>query len=85
MNAKDIAKRELIGLTAEITNSKNKSNIGIKGTIVDETKETIVIDARKGRKRLFKNNIMLNIRLPKQIISVKGEMLFGRPKERIKK
>ena len=85
MNVKDMAKRELIGLTAEIIDSKNKSNIGIKGTIVDETKETIVIDADQGRKTLFKNNITLKIESNNQTVLIEGNVLSGRPKERIKK
>jgi len=41
--AKKIYPYELIGQEIEITNSKNKSNIGLKGKIVDETKYTIKI------------------------------------------
>ena len=40
MNIKDIAKHELIGLTIEIIDSKNKDNIGIKGVVINETKNT---------------------------------------------
>ena len=81
LNVKDIAKREIIGLETEIIDSKNKSNIGIKGKIIDETKSTIIIKDKKAKKRLLKNNIILKI----NNITIKGKILQGKPKERIKK
>jgi ribonuclease P protein subunit POP4 len=80
MNHKDLAKHELIGLTAEVVDSKNEANLGIKGKIRDETKNTIVIDD----KRLFKNNITLKIIVDKNELIIKGDCFSGRPKERIK-
>ena len=80
IKARDIAKHELIGLNAEIIDSNNKDNIGIKGQIIDETKNTITIEQNKVTKRLFKNNITLKINNQK----IKGTSLKGRPKERIK-
>ena len=78
IKATDIAKHELIGLKTEIIDSKNKDNIGIKGKIIDETKNTIVIEQKKATKRLFKNNITLKINNHK----IQGTSLKGRPKER---
>ena len=75
---RDIAKHELIGLKAEIIDSKNKDNIGIKGQIIDETKNTITIEQNNKTKRLSKNNITLQIHNQK----IKGTSLKGRPKER---
>ena len=40
---KNLAKGELIGLNIEISKSKNKANIGIKGSIIDETKNMLII------------------------------------------
>ena len=83
-NVKDIIRYELIGLNTEVIDSKNKSNIGIKGKIIDETKFTIIIKDKGKRKRLFKNNIILKIKINKQAITVPGTKLSGQPKERIK-
>lgn len=77
---KVLIKHELIGLNAEIIDSNNKANIGISGTIEDETKNTIVI----GGKRLMKNNITIKVRLDGKEITIKGSLLSGKPKERIK-
>ena len=81
LNVKDIVKYEIIGLEAEIIDSKNKSNIGIKGKIIDETKSTIIIEHKNKRKRLLKNNITLKINNQ----TIKGKLLYGKPKDRIKK
>ena len=80
MDLGHIVRYELIGLEAEVTDSKNKDNIGIKGKIRDETKHTIII----GKKKLLKNNITLKIKIKNQTIMVPGTKILGRPKERIK-
>ena len=43
MNLKDVVKLELIGLHIEVVKAKNSSLIGLKGKIIDETKNTITI------------------------------------------
>jgi ribonuclease P protein subunit POP4 len=83
-NIKDIAKRELIGLRAKIVDSKNKANIGIAGKIIDETKNTIIIESGKKQKRLFKTNITIDVYADKKTIRINGKLLSGRPKERVK-
>jgi ribonuclease P protein subunit POP4 len=73
---KEIIKGEMIGLQAEVVDALNKSNIGIKGKITDETKNMITIHEKK----LIKMNISLKI---KNII-ISGQKIQGRPHERIK-
>jgi ribonuclease P protein subunit POP4 len=82
-DAKDVARHELIGLEAEVIGSKNKSDIGLKGKIIDETKSTISLQAKK-RKVLFKNNITLIIRFKGKAVKIEGNLLSGKPKERTK-
>ncbi len=53
MKSEDIIKREIIGLTTEVVDSKNKGNIGIKGNIIDETKNTIIIQHKKKQKKII--------------------------------
>ena len=84
INVKDIIKHELIGLKARVIDSKNKSNIGIVGKIIDETKNTIIIESKGRRKRLFKNSIIIEVNMNKRIVRIDGKMLIGRPKERVK-
>ena len=72
----NILKKELIGKFVEVLDSTNKSNIGIKGTVTDETKYTLKIN----NKTLFKKNMILKLKN----LKIKGEKLLGRPEDRIK-
>ena len=68
MNKKRFVKAELIGLTIEITNSKNKSLMGLKGKIIDETKNMLTIEKNNIIKRIIKNQSTLYF--PKQKIKI---------------
>jgi len=82
----NLVRHELIGLNAEVTDAKNKSSIGLKGKIVDETYKTLVLENNKGEKRVFKENTTLKIILPdKRKVAVEGTLLVARPWDRIKK
>lgn len=77
---------ELIGLEAEVVDSSNKSNIGIKGKIVDETRSTIIVETNdKKRLRLIKQQNIFVIIYGKSRSRIDGSNLAGRPEERIKK
>ena len=84
LDVKDIIRYELIGLEAEIIDSRNKSDIGISGKIIDETKNTLTMEDKDRRKRVFKNNIILNIKINEKSIKIDGKLLANRPKDRIK-
>jgi len=71
---------EIIGKTIKVVESKNKSNVGMEGKIIDETKKTIVVKTKKGQKKLLKSNITIMINHKK----IKGQQLTKRPEERIK-
>jgi len=73
---------ELIGEEVEIVVSKNKSNKGISGKIVDETKATIKIEQNGKIKTLLKNNITL--KLLNNGLVLEGKQINKRPEERIK-
>lgn len=81
----DIVKHELIGLDIEIVKSKNPSLIGMKGKIIDETKNTLLIETKNKNKRILKRQATFNIRLKDYIVQVEGKLLLGQPEDRIKK
>lgn len=86
MNIKDIVKIELIGLNVEIIDAKNKSLIGIKGKIIDETKNIIFVETKdKGIKKIIKNQVKILIEYQNKKYQINGEILASRPEERIKK
>jgi len=84
MSNTNYLKKELIGLPIEILEAKNKSLVGIKGIIIDETKNTITIK-NHSIKKIIKNQVILKIKFDKKIIKIDGKLLLNKPEERIKK
>ena len=51
---------ELIGSIIEVLNSKNKYLIGIKGKVIDETRNIIIIRDEKNQvKKLIRNQVKI--------------------------
>jgi ribonuclease P protein subunit POP4 len=83
---KNLVRHELIGLEVEIRKSTNKSQIGIKGRVVDETYNMLVIETEKGEKKVEKKSCVFVFKLPNgKKVEVEGWVLVGRPEDRIKK
>jgi len=84
-----------IGLTVEIANSSQREIVGLKGTVVDETKNLIVIEIEKGTEN--KNTTITELKIPKvssvfrftlddgSKMDVNGKDIAFRPHERAKK
>ena len=82
----NLLRHELIGLEVKIINSRHKDYIGISGKIVDETKNTLIIEDSNVEKTIPKNCITLEVKLPDDaIVKINGNLLSGRPEDRIKK
>ncbi len=81
---KNVTKHELIGLTATVSSAKNKANVGIHGKIIDETKSMIMIETKTGIKKIVKKDATIDVLFRGKKIRIKGEVLVGRPEERIK-
>ncbi|MDD4878586.1 MAG: ribonuclease P protein subunit [Candidatus Nanoarchaeia archaeon] len=81
----DIIRHELIGLEIEVTASKNQSLVGIKGKIVDETKNTLRVRANSRVLTIMKNTIMFKANVDGKNIEIDGNCIMGRPEDRIKK
>ena len=69
----------------EVIDSKNKNLVGIKGTIIDETKNTLVIKDQDKTRTLLKDQVTLKIFKDNHEIKVNGDILIGRPEDRLKK
>jgi len=85
MSLQDYRKYGLIGRHVEVVEAKNKSLIGLKGKVADETKYTLIVETKDKEKRLLKEHVTLVIKFGKEKIRVKGKLYVGRPEERIKK
>jgi len=83
---KNLIKHELIGLKVKVTDSKNKYQVGIEGKVIDETKNTLIIETKKGLKRLPKDQCVFSFYLPSgERVRVNGKVLVARPEDRVKK
>jgi ribonuclease P protein subunit POP4 len=85
MRKREVVKAEFIGSDVEIIESKNKSLIGLKGKIVDETRNMFIVKCKEKMKKILKDQVRLKIDLPEGEIEVDGKLLVGRPEDRLKK
>lgn len=83
---KNILKGELIGLRIKVIKSDNPVLVGIKGKIIDETRNMLVVEQEnKKMSRLIKDKITLHVYQNNRIIEIDGKLLIGRPEDRVKK
>lgn len=81
MGVKEVLKGELIGSQIEIESSKNKSLVGVKGEVIDETKNTLTIQTPKKKIKIIKSHVTIMIKNQK----IQGKSLVSKPQDRLKK
>ncbi len=79
----NLVRHELIGLECEAY-LKNNDKI-ITGKIIDETRNTLVMATKMGKRTMIKNECDFVFKLQETSVKVNGAVLIGRPKDRIKK
>ncbi len=84
-NNKSIVLHELIGLKVEILKSKDSSMEGIKGLVVNETKNTLLVRTVCGDKRVPKITSTFKFLFGRNKFTVNGEEICFRPHERLEK
>lgn len=77
-----IFKSEIIGAQLEVVGAKNESLLGKKGKVVDETKNTIILE---GNVSILKDQVIVSIESNDQKLIIDGKLLIGRSEERLKK
>ncbi len=81
----NIIRHELIGLTLKVVRARNSAIKGIRGVVVDETRNMLTINARRGKVMVPKNTATFRFDLPGGIlVDVDGERLVARPENRLK-
>ena len=83
MKLNEVVRQEIIGLTIKITKAKNQSLVGLSGKVLDETKNSFVIETNSKRKTILKNQI-LELVIVEKNVKVQAAALMKRPEERIK-
>ncbi|MEM3396280.1 MAG: ribonuclease P protein subunit [Thermoplasmata archaeon] len=76
-------KHEFIGHEIEIVSAPQKSLVGVRGVVVDETKNMLVIHVEGEDMKIPKKNLLFKI-LPTNYV-IDGNRIKFRPEDRIKK
>jgi ribonuclease P protein subunit POP4 len=77
---------EFIGLDAKVVKSTNSSCIDIKGTIIDETRNTLTIRRLNKDTVVVKNTSIFNfVTADGTLVEVDGKIIVGRPEDRVKR
>ena len=78
MSIKDIMRHEFIGKRIKVGSRK------VEGKVIDETKNSFLVQTEKGRKRLLKNNLKFEIKMDGKNLEIDGNKILMRPEDRIK-
>jgi ribonuclease P protein subunit POP4 len=78
-----LRKHELIGLSIVIRRATDPSLVGLRGRVVDETRNTILVETAKGEKRVAKKGA--EFAFGSDEVRLEGDDLLFRPEDRIKK
>jgi ribonuclease P protein subunit POP4 len=84
ISRENIFAHEFLGLNAKVLQSNDKNKIGLEGKIVDETKNLLVFETKKGIKQLPKKECIFEFELGTEKTIVPGLRVTGRPEDRIK-
>jgi len=80
----NLRKHELIGLQVAIIRSPDPSLVGIHGLVVDETRNTLVVEAGGREKRVAKEGSRFRFDVEGGV-EVDGAEILYRPEDRTKK
>ena len=82
----NLVRHELIGLEVKVVESTNPSQQGLSGKVVDESRNILTIETRKGVKNLPKQDCVFSFHIPSgEWVRVDGKLLLARPEDRPKK
>jgi len=85
MDEKMLAREELIGRHVTIKECTDPNWVNKSGLIIDETKNTFLIEIDNERKRIAKNIAKFEFEHDGKQITLNGSRLTYRPEDRIKK
>lgn len=83
---RNLRKHEFIGLEVEILKSKNKTQKGIKGYVIDETQKTMKIVSKDRERVIAKRGSVFRFRLSNgEKVKIAGDEIVAKPEDRIRK
>ncbi len=84
-NNRSIVLAELIGLRARVIDCLDRKQRGLEGLVIDETKNSIVLEVSDGKKRVIKAISTFRFYSGRRSFVVRGEEINFRPYERLEK
>ena len=82
----NILKAEFIGTQGTISQSNHTNYIGLSGKVVNETKNTFSILYKNKVKKIIKKSAIFSFKFSDgTIVEIDGNLLVGRPEDRLKK
>lgn len=81
----ELARRELIGLKCRVVSATNPFLKGLEGTVVDETKNMIVLDNGYKEKKIPKRDAKFQFEVLEKKVEIEGKLLASRPEDRIRR
>lgn len=84
IDGKNLGCHEWIGLEAEVFDSGDRGRVGLKGKIVNETKNLVVLETEKGEKKLPKAEVKLMVMVGNERVLLDCGKFAQRPEDRIK-
>jgi ribonuclease P protein subunit POP4 len=85
MDEQSLVKDELIGRNVRILQCTDPTFVNICGIIIDETKNTFLLENDDKQIRIAKNSAVFEIEYDQKKITIKGSRLLYRPEDRTKK
>lgn len=78
---------ELLGLPARVVSSLDPGVEGVEGIVVGETMKTILLRSGEKVVTTFKIGTRYRFKIPEtgEEVEVDGDMLFGRPEDRVRR
>lgn len=84
-NNRTIVLHELIGLKVRVVRCLDKKQKGLQGMVVDESKNTLVVETRAGTRRVIKKTATFKFYNGDKTYTVDGREINFRPHERLEK
>lgn len=84
-NNRNIVLNELIGLRVRVLRCADRKQVGLRGTVVDESKNTLVVDTGNRLIRLVKATSTFRFYAGRKSFIVNGNEINFRPEDRIEK
>jgi len=82
----DIIRCEFIGTEAKVARSTHRGYVGLRGKIIDETRNTFTLLYKGERKIVVKESSIFHFKFSDgTVVEIDGKLLVGRPEGRLKK